>query len=164
MAPIASNVWPVLWTVTGIIAAVSILEAVAAAPGWRFLTWIWATVRGVLAIGIGVGVGIWATQTFAHEAPLGWRYDISCCHEMDCKEIPTEAVREMGDGYHITLTPEQHSQLVVPAEYVISYSDTRIKDAPDGMFHACIGKQFIRDNGETHGGNLICLYVPPRGF
>jgi len=100
----------------------------------------------------------------AHDAPQGWSYAISCCSGMDCHEIPSEAVRETSEGYHITLTPEQHDQLVKPVEYVVPYGDPKIKDAPDGVFHACIGKQFLRDNGETHGGNLICLYVPPRGF
>ena len=48
-----------------------------------------------------------ATWSEAHDAPTGWRYDASCCSNRDCAEIPSHAVQERPDGYHVTLQPEE---------------------------------------------------------
>lgn len=98
-----------------------------------------------------------ATCAEAHEAPSGWRYDAICCSNRDCAEIPDHAVQERPDGYHVTLRPEEH--FMVRAGTVFretrAYSHGRLRDSPDGRFHACIN---------SYTQKLICLYVPPRAF
>ena len=81
----------------------------------------------------------------AHDAPSGWSYDLACCYNRDCRPISSSAVREGPDGYVITIDNE-----------TVPYTDTRIKDSPDGLYHWCTVDG--RDDGRT-----ICLYVPPRG-
>lgn len=87
-----------------------------------------------------------ALPAFAHDAPKGWTYDTTCCHNRDCRPISSSRVKERPEGYLITIDNE-----------VIPYHDARIKDSPDGLFHWCTVNG--RDDSRT-----ICLYVPPRGF
>lgn len=86
-----------------------------------------------------------ASLAAAHDAPSGWSYDAACCFNHDCRQISSSAVREGPNGYVITIDNE-----------TVPYSDRRIKDSPDGLYHWCTVDG--RDNGRT-----ICLYVPPRG-
>lgn len=86
-----------------------------------------------------------ASLALAHDAPSGWSYDAACCFDRDCRPISSSAVKEGPDGYLITIDNE-----------TVPYTDTRIKDSPDGLFHWCTVDG--RDDGRT-----ICLYVPPRG-
>ncbi len=80
----------------------------------------------------------------AHDAPTGWSYDVTCCSSVDCRPIPSSAVKESPGGYLITLDNE-----------TVPYGDKRIKDSPDGLYHWC--SAYGLDDGPT-----ICLYVPPR--
>ncbi len=119
----------------------------------------WGWTMKVLALA-GLALLAWAmisTLAEAHEAPSGWRYDASCCSNQDCAEIPSHAVQERPDGYHVTL--EAHEHFMVRAGTVFretrAYGHGRLRDSPDGRFHACI-------NNYTQ--KLICLYVPPRSF
>lgn len=86
----------------------------------------------------------------AHDAlptaakPNGWSYPFSCCSGYDCREVSAKAISEKPGGYVIEGTGE-----------VVAYSDTRLKDSPDGEFHWC--SVAGADDGRT-----ICLFVPPR--
>jgi hypothetical protein len=87
-----------------------------------------------------------AIPAAAHDAPAGWSYDVACCHNKDCRPIPSSSVKESPRGYLITIDNE-----------VVPYTDARIKDSPDGMYHWCTA------NGRNDT-RTICLYVPPRGY
>lgn len=81
----------------------------------------------------------------AHEAKTGWSYDQSCCSDRDCREIPSESVKEMSGGY------------TVPNGEVIPYSSNKIKQSKDEYFHWCTW-------GGRENSSTICLYVPLKGF
>lgn len=85
------------------------------------------------------------TAAQAHNAPLGWAYDQSCCSNTDCHQVDPKGVQETNKGYIITATQE-----------LIPYKDTRIKRSHDEFFHQCVGKAFPLRS--------YCLYVPDRGF
>jgi len=105
-----------------------------------------------LALCVAAWLGAFDGEARAHDAlptasaPLGWSYPFSCCSGYDCRQVPPADVFEGPDGYRIVGTGE-----------VLAYSDSRIKDSPDGEFHWCsvAGKS---------DGKTICLFVPPRGF
>ena len=82
----------------------------------------------------------------AHDAPRGWTYPLSCCSDLDCREVPDSAIGEGPEGYTIRATGE-----------TIPMSDHKVRPSPDGVFHWC--SRGGRDDGAT-----ICLFVPPRGF
>lgn len=94
-----------------------------------------------------VSLVLFAGMAHAHDAPSGWSYDKRCCSGVDCRVVNHGgvSVHETPRGYRISTTGE-----------VIPYSDSRIKDSPDGEFHWC-----------SHGGGdrtkTICLYAPPKG-
>ena len=88
----------------------------------------------------------------AHDAkptsakPQGWKYPFSCCSGFDCREVSAKQISEKPDGYVIEGTGE-----------VVAYSDTRLKNSPDGEFHWCSVAGL--DDSRT-----ICLFVPPRSY
>ncbi len=88
----------------------------------------------------------------AHEAlptaakPLGWNYPFACCSGYDCRQVSDKAISERPQGYVINNTGE-----------VVAYSDKRVKDSPDGVYHWC--SVAGADDSKT-----ICLFVPPKGF
>lgn len=87
-----------------------------------------------------------ATAASAHDAPTGWSYPFICCSMNDCRPVSTGAISERPEGFVINNTGE-----------VVAYTDTRVKNSPDGEFHWCsvAGEEKTR---------TICLFVPPRGF
>nr|WP_244743469.1 hypothetical protein [Mesorhizobium sp. L-8-10] len=93
-----------------------------------------------------------APYASAHDAlptavqPQGWSYPFSCCSGYDCREVADNAIGERPQGYVIKGTGE-----------VITYSDSRIKSSPDGVFHWC-------SVAGADDGHTVCLFVPPRGF
>ena len=87
-----------------------------------------------------------AFPTYAHDAPKGWSYPFSCCSGLDCREVSAKAIGEKPEGYVIKGTGE-----------LVSYSDKRVKDSPDGEYHWCSVSG--ADNTKT-----ICLFVPPPSF
>lgn len=93
-----------------------------------------------------------AVQARAHDAiptaakPQGWSYPFSCCSGYDCREVSEKAISEKPEGYMIKGTGE-----------VVSYSDVRLKDSPDGEYHWC--SVAGADDSRT-----ICLFVPPNSF
>jgi hypothetical protein len=88
----------------------------------------------------------------AHDAlptsakPKGWSYPFACCSGIDCREVSAKSISERPEGYVIAGTGE-----------LVSYSDNRIKDSPDGEFHWCS----IDGKADTR---TICLFVPPRAY
>lgn len=90
---------------------------------------------------------MFAAFSRAHEAPTGWSYSLLCCSNKDCHEVEQGGVKEGPEGYTLAATGE-----------VVAYGDKRLKDSPDGLFHAC------QQGGDFDNGRIICLYVPPRGF
>lgn len=88
---------------------------------------------------------VFVTMSMAHQAPTGWAYPYSCCHDKDCRQVSDLSVKETPEGY------------VVASGEVIPYNDKRIKHSPDGYFHWCtvLGKEDSR---------TICLFVPPRAY
>lgn len=91
-------------------------------------------------------------QAAAHDAkpaaakPQGWKYPYSCCSGYDCREVSAKQISEKPEGYVIKGTGE-----------VVAYSDTRLKNSPDGEFHWC--SVAGADDSRT-----ICLFVPPRSY
>jgi hypothetical protein len=98
---------------------------------------------GGLAVGL---VWLASGHAFAHDAPKGWSYPFSCCSGYDCREVNASWVQEKPEGY-----------VIAPTGETLAYSDTRIKDSPDGEYHWCsvAGK---------NDGKTICLFVPPKAF
>jgi hypothetical protein len=87
-----------------------------------------------------------ATVSYAHKAPTGWTYPKACCSNQDCRQVSHDAVTERPEGYVIGETGE-----------ILPYSDSRLKDSPDGEFHWCAV-------GDADFAWTICLFVPPRSF
>lgn len=109
--------------------------------------WIVSRLAGVVLLGIA-----WAGPGLAHDAmptaaqPNGWTYPFACCSGYDCREVSKKAISERPEGYVILGTGE-----------VLSYTDTRVKNSPDGAFHWC-------SVAGANNGRTICLFVPPRGY
>jgi hypothetical protein len=82
----------------------------------------------------------------AHDAPTGWSYPFACCSGYDCREVSSKAISEKPEGYVIKGTGE-----------VLTYSDARLKDSPDGEYHWCS----VAGADDTR---TICLFVPPHSF
>lgn len=78
----------------------------------------------------------------AHDAPSGWTYPFACCSGYDCRPVSTKAVSTGPAGYVIETTGE-----------VLSYSDQRIRNSPDGEYHWC-------SVAGADTGSTICLFVP----
>jgi hypothetical protein len=101
---------------------------------------------------LGVLAASFARPVLAHEAlptaeqPNGWSYPFSCCSGFDCREVSKKAISERPEGYVILGTGE-----------VVAYTDTRVKNSPDGAFHWC-------SVAGSNNGRTICLFVPPRGY
>ena len=91
---------------------------------------------------------LFPSLAFAHDAPSGWSYPIECCSTVDCREVPASAVKEVWNGYLITLSTKQE---------IVPYGSYKIKDSPDGAYHWC-------SQGGTNDGKTLCLFVPPRAF
>lgn len=107
-----------------------------------------------------------SSPAYAHDAlptaaqPHGWAYPGSCCSGQDCADTRSFPVRETRDGYAFTIQPGEHPQVKgEPYSDFIPYKDTRIRQSPDTLFHACISNYMDRKPSRT-----ICLFVPPRGF
>ena len=82
----------------------------------------------------------------AHTAPTGWAYPYNCCSNQDCRAVPDDKITERPEGYVIGQTGE-----------VLGYSDSRLKNSPDGEYHWC-------SIAGSDTGRTICLFVPPRSF
>lgn len=91
-------------------------------------------------------------QAMSHDAlktaakPQGWSYPFSCCSGYDCREVSETSISERPEGYVIKNTGE-----------VVGYTDTRIRNSPDGVFHWC-------SVAGANDGRTICLFVPARSF
>ncbi|RWO23482.1 MAG: hypothetical protein EOS09_17070 [Mesorhizobium sp.] len=107
---------------------------------------------GVLIAAIAFIIFVMCGGAKAHDAtptgatPQGWSYPFSCCSGYDCREVPETSISERPEGYVINGTGE-----------VIAYSDTRIKNSPDGRFHWC-------SVAGANDGKTICLFVPPPSY
>jgi hypothetical protein len=97
---------------------------------------------GVLAAALA---GSATSPVFAHMAPSGWAYPYQCCSNRDCQPMHGAEITEGPGGYVIEGTGE-----------VLSYTDPRLKESPDGEFHLC-----LRPGDHS---NAVCLFVPPRSF
>jgi hypothetical protein len=110
------------------------------------------TSRLLLMTALGLTLLAVARPALAHDAlptaakPQGWSYPFSCCSGFDCREVSAQAISERPDGYQISYSGE-----------VVAYSDTRIKNSPDGEYHWCSVQG--ADDGKT-----ICLFVPPPAY
>ncbi|WP_309084503.1 hypothetical protein [Chelativorans sp.] len=82
----------------------------------------------------------------AHEAKSGWSYPYACCSNNDCREVSADLVSERPEGYVIRTTGE-----------VVAYSDKRVRDSPDGVYHWC-------SIAGADTSRTICLFVPPKSF
>jgi hypothetical protein len=104
---------------------------------------------GIAAAALAAGT---SGPAAAHDAlptaakPNGWSYPFSCCSGYDCREVSAKQISERPEGYVINGTGE-----------VVAYSDARLKDSPDGVFHWC--SVAGADDSRT-----ICLFVPPRSY
>jgi hypothetical protein len=78
--------------------------------------------------------------------PLGWSCPYACCSGIDCRQVSEKAISERPQGYVINETGE-----------VVAYSDSRVKDSPDGVYHWC-------SVAGADDSTTICLFVPPKGY
>ena len=101
--------------------------------------------RAVAAVSLAMAFPI-TLPALAHDAPTGWSYPFSCCSGYDCREVSEKAISESPQGYVIKGTGE-----------LVSYSDARLKNSPDGEYHWC--SVAGADDSRT-----ICLFVPPHSF
>jgi hypothetical protein len=98
----------------------------------------------VAAFLVGAWVLLIASHARAHDElptasqPQGWSYPFSCCSGYDCHEVAYNAIGERSEGYVIKGTGE-----------VITYTDSRIKNRPDGVFHWC-------SVAGANDGHIIC--------
>jgi hypothetical protein len=81
-----------------------------------------------------------------HQAPAGWAYPLACCSNNDCRQVVSQAIGEVPDGYLVRTTGE-----------LLHYGDKRLRPSPDGDFHWCSA-------AGSNTGRTICLFVPPRGM
>lgn len=86
-----------------------------------------------------------------HDAPSGWSYDLACCSGTDCAPIDSDHVSLSAEGYTVTVAPGDHPLITVPTTYFFPFEDTRVRFAPDGMYHLCVSA--ITQTG-------LCLYSP----
>ena len=80
--------------------------------------------------------------TRAHQAASGWDYSPSCCSNLDCREVSSDAIKESPNGYVIKTTHE-----------VLGYNDPRLRESPDGEYHWC-------SVGGLPDSRTVCLYRP----
>jgi hypothetical protein len=99
-----------------------------------------------LAAGVCLAAYLTVPAATAHEAVSGWSYPTACCSNHDCREVQETEVGEMSRGYVIQGTGE-----------VVAYSDPRIRQSPDGVYHWCS----VAGANDTR---TICLFVPPKSF
>ncbi len=97
-------------------------------------------------LALAAGLATVALPGFAHEAKTGWQYPYACCSGYDCREVPANAISARPSGYVINGTGE-----------VVSYTDKRIRQSPDGLYHWC-------SVAGSNDGRTICLFVPPQSF
>ena len=103
---------------------------------------------GVTAIALGGLLLLGMCRAQAHDAPTGWTYSPSCCGGADCEPVPDAlAVRATDAGWFIPETGE-----------TIGYTDPRLRDSPDGLFHRC------RMWSSSHESPTRCLYRPSLGY
>lgn len=107
----------------------------------------------IIAVFVALLWVLWPGAARAHDAlptaamPQGWTYPWGCCSNQDCRQATDGEVREVVKGYLLTTSGE-----------IVPYGDKRIKDSPDGMFHAC------QQGGNIDKGRVLCLFVPPRSY
>lgn len=119
-------------------------------------------ILGLLSAAVAIALTV--EPAWPHDAPTGWTYDYNCCSTKDCHQLPLGTVRLSNNGYQVSLTPEQHHQLIRSTTFTIGYADAKIRPSKDEFYHACITTQTQLQDGKLSGGLLICLYVPPMGF
>lgn len=103
-------------------------------------------IRFLVALILAIGAILWVKEVMAHQAPLGWAYPYLCCHNQDCRPVSAERIEERPEGYVIAGTGE-----------VIPYTDSRIKESPDGLYHWC-------SVAGAEDSRTLCLFVPPRAY
>jgi hypothetical protein len=121
------------------------------------------------AIFAAVWCTFWAGRLYAHEAPMGWRYDAPCCSQHnhangrgDCHPIPASAVVPIAGGYRVTLRPGDHPTVTTVHTWDVTYEElmapgqklTKIQYSQDMDFHACL---------YPSESVLRCLYVTVGG-
>lgn len=126
---------------------------------YRFDRLAWARVQVLIAVAMGsvfaiaFGLLLWIGQARAHEAlptaaqPEGWTYPLSCCSTQDCRQAKAGEVKENDSGFRVVSTGE-----------IVGYTDKRVKNSPDGLFHVC------QQGGDFDKGRVLCLFAPPRSY
>lgn len=98
------------------------------------------------ALVFGAAALLLSREARGHESPTGWNFDILCCSNRDCGEVPPEWISEGPDGVTVKPTGE-----------IIPYGDTRIKQSRDERTYWC--RPPDDPNPKT-----ICVYLPPKGM
>lgn len=97
------------------------------------------------------------TPSSAHEAPMGWSYDPSCCGGHDCRQLADGDVSEQADGYYIA-----------SKGWTVRYGSGLIKPSLDEHYHLCEGTMYTT-SPTTPGGAKPeafprCFYAPSPAF
>jgi hypothetical protein len=125
----------------------------------------------VFTVAFWVVFAVLMSKAFAHMAaatpqqPQGWQYGWECCSMNDCAQVRKTAVTEGADGVTVHLEPGDHPMILWAVTYTIPYGDKRLKyESKDGLYHVCHKRQFVKPDGSINVGDVICVYLPPRGF
>lgn len=88
-------------------------------------------------------------------------YSSSCCGGHDCAPINAEWVREVPEGYRVTMTTEQAQTInpsaAAPVDAVVPWSRVQSPPKADHLFYACI---YDRDRTLPRRG-VICFFATP---
>lgn len=124
--------------------------------------------RMVIDVPLLIAAGMIAamcSKAKAHTAPSGWEYPLSCCSGVDCAEVSGATIKEGPDAITVTLAIGSHPMVQHwPVTFTVPYGDSRIKDSPDGVWHVCVSRQNPQLSAAMMGGQLLCLFQPPKGL
>jgi hypothetical protein len=104
-----------------------------------------AMLNGAAAVILAAAsLGLTVSPALSHQAKSGWTYPLECCSDRDCQEVPETAISMAPEGFVIGPTGE-----------TLGYSDPRLRDSPDGVYHWC-------SVGQAANTRTLCLFVPPQ--
>lgn len=97
--------------------------------------------------------------------PYGWQYSWKCCSGTDCAMVQKRNIIEGPNEITIRLAKGEHPMVTLrDVEYKIPYSSDKIQESPDGEYHVCKSRQFVKPDGSIEDGTLYCVYLTPKGY
>jgi hypothetical protein len=119
----------------------------------------WFALLFTLAVWVSIFALLGAAYGLAHDAPAsrkqpyGWKYDISCCNTLDCRQLEKGEVEETDTGF---IWRSKHSG----ATHHYARGTTQIRRSQDEFYHGCESQVYTA--GQTP--RPLCLYIPDKGI